>query len=463
MSSLPNSELSRFLQSATIENIEREIKRRSYLEWLRGHIPSGWEVDVQHIREIASHIDDVLAGRIDRLALAKPPRHAKSETVTVRLPARILDYSPKSNILITGYNERIARRFSRKAKVIAEAAGIALNTSKKSVDEWETADGGLVMARGVGSPPTGVGFQYIIIDDPIAKREQADSEVYRERLKDWYSDDLYTRLEPGGAIILIQTRWHHDDLWSYATSQEPGSWVEVIQPAISDAGDALWPERYPIEALERIRDVMTRDEGQRSWEALYQQNPTPQEGDKFHVSKFQFLDAIPQCLRWCRAWDAAASKSSGDSTASVKMGVTADGIYVIADVTNAQLETSERDRTMRLHAELDGQSCRVGLPQDPGAAGKAQLVYWSKAFAGFAFEGMPTTGDKSLRASPYASQVNAGNVALVRGPWNADFVEQHRQFPNGKHDDMVDAAGDAFKLCQVSGAKVYDPRTGGMV
>lgn len=453
---MSNSALSSFLQRANLEAIDRELRRRSYLEWLKARVPNGWQVDAEHIRAIAREIDRILSGENDRLAVSKPPRHAKSETITVRLPCRILEYNPKANILITGYNERIARRFSRKAKVIAQSAGVALNDKKQSVDEWETADGGLVMARGVGSPPTGVGFQYIIIDDPIAKREDADSETFRAKLKDWYSDDLYTRLEPGGAMILIQTRWHHDDLWSYAVGQEPGAWTEIVQPAINDAGEALWPERYPVEALHRIRDVMTREEGQRSWEALYQQNPTPQEGDMFKVSQFKFIDAVPAgAILKARAWDAAASKGGGDSTASVKMYAMADGSFVIADVTNEQLDTSDRDKSMRLSAELDEAGVKVGLPQDPGAAGKAQVAYWAKLLVGFAFEVMPTSGDKGLRAAPYASQVNAGNVYLVRGKWNAAFVEQHRQFPNGKHDDMIDAAGDAFKLVQSGEFKVW--------
>ncbi|NBW17550.1 MAG: terminase, partial [Caulobacteraceae bacterium] len=164
-------------------------------------------------------------------------------------------------------------------------------TDKTGADEWETTAGGGLVARGVGTPPTGFGFDLILIDDPIKKREEAESEVYREKLWDWYTDDLYTRLEPGGAIILTLTRWHYDDLAARAIASEPSRWTILRLPAIAEdddpigrlPGQALWPARFNESDLQRIRDVQAATGGAYSFESLYQQNPTPREGAFFKV------------------------------------------------------------------------------------------------------------------------------------------------------------------------------------
>ena len=220
---------------------------------------------------IAEHLDAVNRGEIDRLAIHMPPRHGKSETVTVRAPLYDLERDPELNVLVTGYNERFARKFGRKTRNLAIERGLVAS-DKTANDEWATKKGGLYMARGVGSPPTGTGFKRIYIDDPIRRREDAESEIYREKTWDWYTDDLYTRLEPGGAIILTMTLWHEDDLGARAVASEPGKWTVLKLPAISDEGKALWPERYSVGDLNRIRDAIRRRDGERSWEALYQQN-----------------------------------------------------------------------------------------------------------------------------------------------------------------------------------------------
>lgn len=422
----------------------QSLPSSDYQAWLRGHLPRGWTAEADHIRQISKALDAVENGEIDRLAIHMPPRHGKTETTTVRYPVYHMERNPESSVLVTGYNERFARRFGRKTRNLAIEYGLQIEDGAKAADEWHLKAGGQLLTRGVGSPPTGVGFNRIVIDDPIRRREDAESEVYREKVWDWYTDDLYSRLEPGGAIVLIMTLWHEDDIGARAVASEPNRWHVLKLPAISDDGRALWPERYPIDALERIRGVVTRDEGERSWQALYQQNPTPKEGNTFKVSMIDIVDAAPLGLPVIRAWDIAATVGAGDYTVGVKLTGSVDRGWFVLDVVRGQWDSAERDRIIGQTADLDGRECTQIVPQDPGAAGKSQVEAMIRNLAGVPVRKVRPTGTKEMRADPLASQVNAGNVRIVRAEWNRSFIEELRQFPGGKHDDQVDASADAF-------------------
>jgi predicted phage terminase large subunit-like protein len=387
----------------------------------------------------------------DRLAIFMPPRHAKTETVTVRCPVYLLEQDQTERILITGYNERVARRFSRKARNIAEAR-IALTTDKAGADEWETAQGGGVVARGVAAPPTGFGFGWIFIDDPIKKREEAESEVYREKVWDWYTDDLYTRLEPGSKVVMTLTRWHYDDLAARALASEPDKWRVLKLPALAVENDplgralgaALWPARFNEAALGRIREIQMKSDGAYAFEALYQQNPSPREGAFFKVNKFgDPVKALPADLLFCRAWDLAASRN-GKRTAGVKIGKDEKGMYYVADVRKGQWLPDERNEEIQATARVDGAPCRIRLPQDPGQAGVDQAQNLVRMLGGYSVKAERVSGSKEMRADPFAAQVNAGNVRLLEGLWNKEFIEELRRFPLGAFSDQVDAAADAF-------------------
>lgn len=426
----------------------------SFFDYLPLVSPRSWAFDAPHIRLISDAIDAMRRGEFDRLAIFMPPRHSKTETCTVRAPAYLLEQDQSERVLVTGYNERMARRFSRKTRTIIQERGIALAKDKSGADEWETLDGGGLVARGVGTPPTGFGFGWIFIDDPIKRREEAESEVYRAKVWDWYTDDLYTRLEPGGKIVLTCTRWHHDDIAAKALASEPEKWRILRLPALAEAddplgraeGQALWPERFSRDALLRIRDVQTGEEsGAYAFEALYQQNPTPREGTFFQVAQLQIVSALPASVAaQCRGWDLAAS-IAGDYTAGVRVaGPDADGLWYVADVARGRWLPDERDKMLKQTAQLDGATVRIQLAQDPGQAGVDQAQRLTRLLAGFSVRAERVTGAKITRAEGFASQVNAGNVRLIRGAWNTAFIEELRQFPLGANDDQVDAVSDAF-------------------
>lgn len=412
-----------------------EQAEEGYLGWFQGTIPNSWE-SPPHVKRIAEALDLVDRGEVDRLAISMPPRHGKSETVTCRYPLYYLEQAPEQNVLITGYNERFARKFNRRVRNLALERGLVAD-DKSAADEWATTSGGLCMARGVGSPPTGTGFKRIIVDDPIRRREDADSLVYRDKAWDWYSEDLYSRLEPGGAIIMVATRWHHDDVLARAIASEPGKWLVLNLPAISDEGAALWPERYSLADLERIRAINPR-----AFESLYQGNPTPREGDFFRAGQIGFVsrDIIQPSWPSVVALDLASSQT-GDWTA-LAQGWRDPAGRVVFDVRRVRMNTHERNDWIK--QECDRRRVKVLIPEDPGAGGRDAAKYLASVLSGHTISIHRVSGSKESRAEPFSAQVNAGNVMFLDSPDARAAVEELRMFPSGPNDDMTDALADAF-------------------
>ena len=421
-----------------------------------------------HCEKIADVAERIATGELKRVMLFVPPRHSKSETISRLFTAYYLIKNPAHWVGLTSYSSELAYVLSRASQDNYLRAGGTLNERAGAVKHWETTAGGGLWAAGVGGPITGKGFHVGIIDDPIKNAEEATSEVIRARHKEWYSSTFYTRAEPDAIIVVIQTRWHEDDLSGWLLSEETGEsperWHIVNLPAIADesitfpasctmepdwrnTGEALCPERYDLTRLEQIKSRISSY----FFDALYQQRPSAKEGEFFKVSALQIVREAPATLRTCRAWDLAASSGKGDYTAGVKIGVDANGIWYVLDTRRGQWSPDERDGHLRLSAQTDGNTCKVRLAQDPGQAGVDQAQRLTRLLSGYSVRSERVTGDKPTRASGFAAQVNAGNVRLVRGNWNAAFIEEMRQFPQGKNDDQIDAASDAFNELSLGG------------
>jgi predicted phage terminase large subunit-like protein len=438
---------------ARLERLERAALTQHkqdvppFYDWLKLTTPS-YNWDWQHLHFIREKLLLVEKGKIKRLMVFCPPRHGKSEATTIRFPMWCLEKHPQWKIIIGAYNQTLANRFSRKARRLAETRGI-LSRERAAVEEWETIGGGGVRAAGVGAGITGMGADLIIIDDPVKNREEAESLVFRNRVWDWYTDDLYTRLEPEGAIILIMTRWHTDDLAGRILESEQASeWEVVSLPAIAEENDllhreqgsALCPERYDVMSLLNIKKTL----GSASFTSLYQQKPVPSEGYLFKRQWFQIIDCAPTNVQRVRAWDKAATEGAGDFTSGVLLSRDTQGIFYIEDVRNVQLSSGSRDALIRQIAALDGTSVPIYGEQEPGSSGKDAALAFIRMLSGYSVYCDTVSGSKVVRAQPFAAQCEAGNVKLVKGEWNAIYLDQLCSFPYGKNDDMIDATSLAF-------------------
>jgi predicted phage terminase large subunit-like protein len=419
-----------------------------YPEWFQETLPKSWTTP-EHVRIINEHLEAVERGEIDRLAVHMPPRHGKSETVTVRFPLRWIERKPSDNVLVCGYNERFARKFSRRIRNMAKAKGLVAG-DKSASDEWGTTAGGLVMARGVQNPPTGTGFNLIVIDDPVKRREEAESETYREKVWDWYTDDLYNRLEPSGRLVLVMTLWHEDDLGARAVASEPERWTVLKLPAISDEGQALWPQRYTVEDLERIRSVMAQNEGERSFEALYQQNPRPREGSLFKADWFSGTYKLIPSFKWVATfWDTALkAKEENDETACVTVGAGEDGYAYILRSASGRWETPavgkflvEQSRWLK---GLYGDTY-IGDYVEDKVSGTTLMQYLRTTNPDVPVIPIVVEGDKVARAQGVTPMCEAGRV-LFPDPsiypegrvWAQRLIDNLLSFPLGKHDDLTD-------------------------
>ncbi len=423
---------------------------------------------------LADVLEQVAAGEVKRLMIFLPPRHSKSELVSRLFSAYYLLKNPSHFVGINSYAADLAFTLSRAARANYIANGGKVKDDAAAVKHWETPEGGGMWAAGVGGPITGKGFHLGIIDDPIKNAQEANSDVTREGHKEWYKSTFYTREEPNAAIIIIQTRWNEDDLAGYLLAEEENeeengqgveNWHIVCLPAIAEElpefpvtctvepdhrteGEALCPERYNEAAL-----LKKKAKGEHSFEALYQQRPSAKQGSFFHVDKLTIVDALPAGGRSVRGTDKAATSNDGDFTACGKMLKGDDGLWYITDMVRGQWDTATRDRTIRQTAELDGRSCKQVGEQEPGSGGKESAENFIRLLAGFPVTVERSTANKQERADPFSSQVNAGNVRLLRGDWNKAFIEELRQFPNGKHDDQVDAVSLAFN--ELNGAGIW--------
>ena len=242
----------------TLQEIRAAKARRSLLRFTEYTNPLYERA--QHHEQIAAKLEAVERGEIDRLMIFMPPRHGKSELASKRFPAWCLGRNPQMQIIAASYNSDLANDFGRHVRnIVAEPEfgeifpGVSLAPDSQAANRMNTNKGGSYVAAGVGTAVTGRGAHIALIDDPFKDREEADSERRREVVWDWYRSTLFTRLMPGGRIVLIQTRWHEDDLAGRLLEHEGDQWEVLELPALSEDGDALWPEWYGKDTLERIK------------------------------------------------------------------------------------------------------------------------------------------------------------------------------------------------------------------
>ena len=422
-----------------------------------------------HHALLLGELDALAARRSDRLLVAMPPGSAKSTYASVIFPAWLLRQRPRTRIIAACHTEQLAAHFGRQVRALlaaeTEPGESAIARDERAAARFATKAGGGYFGVGVRGPLAGRRADLIVIDDPVKSWAEADSEAARQALWDWFRADLTTRLTPGGRIALVMTRWHEDDLAGRVLAAEDG-WRRLILPALAEGTDdplgrapdaPLWPKQEDAAALARRRAVL----GPRAWAALYQQRPRSDAEALFQTARIAVLDEPPACRRVVRAWDLAATAAGGaardpDWTAGVKLGRTEAGGVVVLDIQRLRAGPAEVAQVIVQTAKLDGGSVPVGLPQDPGQAGKQQVAWLSGLLSGFRVVAGPETGSKLTRATPAAAAVAAGQMAVLRGNWNRAFLDELRDFPGGRKDDQVDALARALAMLREARARRLD-------
>lgn len=421
--------------------------------------------DAHHHRLIARHLEAVERGEITRLMITMPPRHGKSMLASEFFPAWYIGRNPDHYVVTATYAQELADDFGRKVKnQIEDPAyqaifpGVGLADDSKSAKRFHiegeaggyehgTSQRGAFYAVGVGGPLTGRGAHLLLIDDPVKNREDAESEVIRKKTKDWYTSTAYTRLMPGGRIVIIQTRWHEDDLSGWLQAEHAHEdWVVLDLPAINDAGEALWPEQYPVDALERIKRALPP----RDWSALYQQKPSPETGDYFKREWVRTVPKLPprDSLNVYGASDYAVTSDGGDYTVHVVIGIDTEGRIYLLDLWRAQTAS---DGWIEAFCDLVLKWRPIGWAEETGQIRSGvgpfldRRIRERRAFV--AREAFPTRGDKAVRAQSIRGRMSLdGLYVAADAPFLAEFLRELMSFPVGVHDDQVDALGLAGQL-----------------
>lgn len=481
-------------QAAAAELLRRRAARRGLLPFTKYTYPQ-YQADPVHAL-IAAALDSVIAGECSRLMIFAPPQHGKSELTSVRLPAYWLGRRPDDPVIVTSYGADLAESKSRQARDIVQSdeykalfgdlapvdAPVTLRADSRAVARWQLAHhrGGL-LAVGVGGPVTGHGAALGIIDDPFENWEQAQSATHRNRVWDWYRGTFRTRIWQRGAVVLIMTRWHENDLAGRLLADQPGEWQVLRLPALAETqeerdfyhrkmglavgvpdplarapGEALAPSRYDAPALTRIK----RDVGSLVWGAEYQGAPTAAEGTMIKREWLKIIPTAPKdVIARVRYWDKAGSTAaSAKYTAGVRLALGADGLISIEHVIRGKWSTGDRRQVMKQTAQADGPQVLIGIEQEPGSSGLDSVRDEQRLLLGYAVFADRPSGDKDTRMQPFVAQVEGGNVRLVAGAWNQEYIDEMCALPNGAYRDQADATSGALNRL-----REYMESAGGLV
>lgn len=477
---LPLSE--RPLTEATIRRRRRDAARTS-LETFVPYTMPGYLMGWAH-QEICAALDafleDVLHGASPRLMIAMPPRHGKSELATRRFPAYALGRCPELSIISTSYGAGLASCMNRDVQRIMDSqayAGLFPETRLpgpgtgrghlRNAHMFEVAGhGGVYRSAGVGGGITGLGGDILIVDDPFKNRAEVSSPVIRNRVWDWYVSTLYTRLSPGGGILLINTRWHTDDLSGRllraAARSEGDPWRVISFPAIATRdephrriGEALHPERYPLKRLLAVKAAL----GSRDWEALYQQRPTPDGGTIFKEAWLRFWlpgDLPREFEQLLLSWDMTFKDGADtDFVVGQVWGKHGADRYLLDQVRDRMGFTRTLE-AFRAQAERWPGALRK-LVEDK-ANGPAVMDALRHAVPGIV--PVRPEGSKTARAHAVTALFEAGNVHIPHPEhcaWAREYIAELTAFPGAPHDDQVDATTQALRDMDLRRPMRLDP------
>lgn len=431
-------------------------------------VHKGW-MEPRHV----AHLNRCIVGTVQkpdgRLIVAMPPRSGKSMLVSHYSPAWFVGCNPDLQTILCSYEADFAASWGRKARTVLEEHGneyfgVTVDPTTRAANRWQIkGHTGGMMTAGAGGPITGKGFHLGIVDDPFKNAEEAASETIRSKVWEWYQSTFRTRAEPDASIIVVATRWHEDDLTGrlLADMAEGGEeWQVVNFPAVAEEfdvlgrepGEPLWPERYSLAALKEIR----RSVGAYYWAALYQGTPTPADGgvfsrEWFPIQRLPHFD--PKRCTAIRYWDKAASTKKGSDYSVGALLVECDGLIFIVDVKRGRWSSHKRETTIKATIHQDRvhfSNIQTFVEVEPGSSGIDSAQSTVRSNLGQIVRLHRPTGDKETRARPLSAYAEAGLVRICPaclsypGTFHEILLHELEIFPNGRHDDQVDAASGAF-------------------
>ena len=420
-----------------------------------------WPVFIsgRHHAIMADAFERVANGSLKRLIINMPPRHTKSEFASYLLPSWFLGKFPEKKIIQTAHTAELATGFGRKVRnlvsseVYTKVFDTKLSTDSKAAGRWNTDKGGDYFAIGVGGAVTGKGADLLIIDDPHSEQEaKQNNPAVFDNVYEWYTSGPRQRLQPGGAIIIVMTRWAKRDLTGQIMKKSAGDGVdewEVIEfPALLPSGTPLWPAFWKKEELEAIKAEIPVAK----WEAQYQQNPTGNEGAIIKRSDWRMWEDRhpPQCDYIIQSWDTAFEKNNrADYSACTTWGVfdhpnqhgDMKTNIILLDAFKQRMEFPElKAKAYELYQEFEPDSLIV----EQRAAG-APLIYELRKM-GIPLQGFtPSKGnDKISRVNSIADLFASGVVWCPETRWAEEVMDEMASFPNGDNDDLVDSSSQAL-------------------
>lgn len=405
-----------------------------------------------HHRLIVEKLEAVERGEIRRLMIFMPPRHGKSLLATQMFPAWYLGRHPDRFVISSSYGQDLSDDFGRMVRdLISRPIHQVLFPTCRLADDaasmrrFNTLAGGSYYAVGRGGPITGRGAHLLVLDDLLKDREEAQSETVRRNLHEWYAHVAYTRLQPGAAIVLIQTRWHEDDLAGRLLNDNANeNWVVISLPAIAEvdesfrrAGEPLWPEKFPLLDLQRIRHTI----GSAAWASLYQQRPSAAEGAIFKRDWMRTYRDLPKFQKIIQSVDTAfKAGAENDYSVVTTWGITENG-YFLVSLWRGRVEFPELKRQVCSQAE---QWKPHAILIEDRASGQS-LIQELKLATRFPILPVKVDSDKRARAEAVTPLFEAGKIFVPESaPWHDTFVDELAAFPAGTHDDIVDSTTQAL-------------------
>ncbi len=436
----------------------RELSQESFISFVYRVWPGF--ISGRHHKIMGQKFEEIASGKLKRLIICMPPRHTKSEFGSYLFPAWFLGKYPHKKVIQSSHTAELAVGFGRKVRNLVDSEDYravfpdtSLRADSKAAGRWSTSKGGDYFAIGIGGAVTGKGADILIIDDPHDEQEgQSSDPAVFDHAYEWYTSGPRQRLQPGGAIVIICTRWSKRDLVGQvlkASAQRGGDEWEVIEfPAILPSGKPLWPEFWPLEELEAIKEEIPTHK----WQAQYQQSPTSEEGAliKRDWWKVWEQDKPPQCQFLIQSWDTAFLKTQrADYSACTTWGVfyhpdgagTMQSNIILMDAHKEKMEFP----TLKKRAwELYNYWKPDALIVEAKAAG-TPLIFELRAMGIPVSEYTPSRGnDKIARVNAVADLFSSGTIWRPNTRFAEEVVEEFASFPAGEHDDYVDSGTQAL-------------------